>query len=851
MKCQKCGMEVRDGVKFCPKCGNKFEDKPVASVAPAAEEGTPSVWPEWRIIKQLGRGSFGVVYQAVRRDHNVESTAAIKVISIPSDSSEIDSLRSEGLDYSGTKTFFKGIVDDFVREIQLMESLKGIQNIVSVEDYKVIEKQNEIGWDIYIRMELLTPFNTFLCNKILNEAQVIKLGCDICSALEICGQRNVIHRDIKPENIFINSFGHYKLGDFGIARKLENMTGGLSQKGTFNYMAPEVANSKTYDARVDTYSLGIVLYRLLNGNKLPFISNEKQLLNPNDRKIAVERRLRGEPLPAPCNASAEMADVILRACAFNPANRFANATQMKQALLKVANGTYKISKPLTVDATVPVNKEIAFANNDTVAVNNVPETVQPNGPVVDTFGDKPVDEEKKKKKKKLKAKIIAGTVITLILAVAITLTALFFTSPAYSVYKNMQDGKIDNAVKQYSADVADNFIQETILETLLKNRVDEVVSGYNDGKISYEVAVAELTALETMGFDGAKDKIAEVSAKNDAANALEKAEGFYNSGDLANAIAEYAKVPQGSEDYNTAQSKLNEICPKYIDSVVNTISTYNSGRQYKDAISYADTAYKILPAGVDTSKLDSAKAESLMNYKTEVSKTVNDYIAAEKYQEAFTALDEAIKFTDDQYFKDLKTTTEEDYVKTVIAKADELMKKRSHSAAKKVVSDAIAILPNNSTLSAKLAEIEKSAPVSLASITPINGGWKWNEGTPTDPFGVTHIDISNYAILNGGEWDYSATHYAEYRLQGKYKTISGSMISYKDIPENGKTQVKIYADDKLVYLSPDIGRKTDLVNFSVDVTGVDYIKIEVVSNDGVGSSSSRGCFILMDALLWG
>ena len=160
------------------------------------------IWPEWKVEKQLGRGSYGVVYKAARSDSNVQSYAAIKVITIPSDESEVDSLRSEGLDMNGTRTYFKGIVDDFVSEIQLMETMKGIQNIVSVEDYKVVEKKDTVGWDIYIRMELLTPFNSFVCDKKLTEKEVIKLGIDICSALEICGKRNVIHRDIKPENIF-------------------------------------------------------------------------------------------------------------------------------------------------------------------------------------------------------------------------------------------------------------------------------------------------------------------------------------------------------------------------------------------------------------------------------------------------------------------------------------------------------------------------------------------------------------------------------------------------------------------------------------------------------------------------
>lgn len=342
-----------------------------------------NAWPEWKIEKQLGKGSYGVVYKAVRQDHHVESHAAIKVISIPSDSSEIDSLRSEGLDLDATRTYLQEVVNDFVSEIQLMESLKGIQNIVSVEDYKVVEKTDTLGWDIFIRMELLTPFNTYICDKMLDEKEVIKLGCDICTALDICSKRNIIHRDIKPENIFVNDFGYFKLGDFGIARKLENMTGGLSQKGTPYYMAPEVANSNNYDARVDTYSLGIVLYRLLNKNHLPFLDTEKQLLNPNERRRSVDRRLQGEPLPAPCDASLAMANLIFRACAFDPDQRFVSAAEMKQALLNVSNGTYHVWAS-DLDKTTSVRRA-ASDYNQTITVRKTPAS---EGKTVDTFGDK-------------------------------------------------------------------------------------------------------------------------------------------------------------------------------------------------------------------------------------------------------------------------------------------------------------------------------------------------------------------------------------------------------------------------------------------------------------------------------
>ncbi len=288
----------------------------------------------------LGKGSFGVVYEAVRNDHQLESRAAVKVISIPQNDSELDSLRSEGFTDENTRTYLQGVVNDFVNEIKMLESFKGVQNIVSVEDYKVLEKKDGIGFDIFIRMELLTPLNSYILNRKLTESDVIKLGCDVCTALELCAKRNVIHRDIKPENIFVNAFGDFKLGDFGIARKLENVTGGLSQKGTYYYMAPEVERGTNYDATVDIYSLGLMLYRFMNNNRFPFLDTEEQLMNPNERMAAIRRRMSGEPLPPPCAASRAFSYIILRACAFDPRQRYQTASGMKKDLERARDGAY-------------------------------------------------------------------------------------------------------------------------------------------------------------------------------------------------------------------------------------------------------------------------------------------------------------------------------------------------------------------------------------------------------------------------------------------------------------------------------------------------------------------------------
>jgi len=314
------------------------------------------VWPEWKVDKQLGEGSFGKVYKITREGHGMTSTAAVKVVSIPQNDAELAIMSSEGMDKAGTRSYFKDFVVDFVNEIKLMELMKGTANIVNVEDYRVLEKKDEISWDIFIRMELLTPLNEYIGDRLLSETEVIKLGIDVCTALERCSQKKIIHRDIKPENIFVSSFGEFKVGDFGIAREMEKTNGSMSHKGTYNYMAPEILAAKYYDSTVDIYSLGIVLYKLLNNNRLPFLDPYAQFIQFQDRKNAIDRRFSGEPLPAPINASPYLARVILSACAFDPAKRFRTPTAFKNALLTV-RGEQASPVPLSFDTNKTIRAQ--------------------------------------------------------------------------------------------------------------------------------------------------------------------------------------------------------------------------------------------------------------------------------------------------------------------------------------------------------------------------------------------------------------------------------------------------------------------------------------------------------------
>ena len=119
----------------------------------------------------------------------------------------------------------------------------------------------------------------------------------------------MIHRDIKPENIFVNADGQFKLGDFGVARTAEKTMGGMSKKCTENYMAPEVYHGRPYGASVDVYSLGLVLYRFMNKNRLPFLPPAPKDIMFSDRENALVRRMRGDALPYPVDAGEGFAKI--------------------------------------------------------------------------------------------------------------------------------------------------------------------------------------------------------------------------------------------------------------------------------------------------------------------------------------------------------------------------------------------------------------------------------------------------------------------------------------------------------------------------------------------------------------
>lgn len=301
------------------------------------------IWPDWKIIRTLGSGSFGQVFEIHRQNGSYLEKAALKVIRIPSSPAELLQLHAEGVREENTAAYLSRHVDEIRNEIGVMQQFVGDSNIVSYEDYRIIKHSYDVGWDILIRMELLKPLSSFMMNRKVTEDLVINIGADIAKALESLHGKGVIHRDIKPQNIFINDRGFFKLGDFGISRAMPQTGRAMSFKGTVSYMAPETFSMRGTDARSDIYSLALVLYKYLNEGREPFLISGS--FGPEDVAVAQNQRLKGVKLPPPTHGSKALAGVLLTALNPDPARRYQSARQFREALLRITNRNITVTRP--------------------------------------------------------------------------------------------------------------------------------------------------------------------------------------------------------------------------------------------------------------------------------------------------------------------------------------------------------------------------------------------------------------------------------------------------------------------------------------------------------------------------
>jgi serine/threonine-protein kinase len=319
----------------------------------------------YKIIKEIGRGGMAIVYSA--RDTLLERRVALKM------------LRPE---YKSDDEF----IDKFRQEARAVARLSH-PNVVSIYDIVVDEER------IYLVMEIVegkTLKDLIKERKKLSIAESLEIAGQIAAALSVAHGNQIVHCDIKPHNIILNDEHEVKVTDFGIARAVSNSTVRVTETvvGSAHYFSPEQAKGGEIKAYSDIYSLGVVLYEMTTG-ELPFHGE-----SPISVALKHIQQQPVEPSKINNDIPDEVNDLIMKAIAKEPADRFQDAYEMRQQItyclknLKSGNKRADKKDDFNADETRVMKKaDFDFLTNAKKSSGNTAEKEQKN------------KEEKKKQKK--------------------------------------------------------------------------------------------------------------------------------------------------------------------------------------------------------------------------------------------------------------------------------------------------------------------------------------------------------------------------------------------------------------------------------------------------------------------
>ena len=251
---------------------------------------------------------------------NSDNKYIVKIISVPSSQRQLDALLLTGAykDAGDAMEYFKERADGVVEEAEFLRKLSKLEGFLPYEDWQVVPMEgNDLGYDVYLLSPYRLSLEKYMRRNLMTHLNAVNLGLDLCAAAAICRSSGRMYVDIKPTNIFISEDKEYRLGDLGFMKLDALKFNSMPSKYVSRYTAPEVLDPMaTVNESVDVYAIGLVLYQIYNNGELPYGGN------------AV-----AEVFPAPVNADYEMAEILAKACAPDPKDRWKDPIEMGQALV--------------------------------------------------------------------------------------------------------------------------------------------------------------------------------------------------------------------------------------------------------------------------------------------------------------------------------------------------------------------------------------------------------------------------------------------------------------------------------------------------------------------------------------
>lgn len=285
----------------------------------------PADLRDWKVTSFVGEDNGCEVYKVSRKiDKNTAQNAILRHA------------------FVGKSNYTDEHAEYFIEEADFIESVKELDGVSNYLDVYVQDNQNKKTCDLYIFTEELTSLEELMKTKTFAEDEVVDFGIQMSEMLETLEAKNIFHGNISPKNIFVTADGRYKIGGF------TDFEGKIADN---SFVAPEVYKQENVDYTTDIYSVGIIMYAMCNGGKIPFESDSC------DRKNACEERFSGKAVTAPSEGDEKLKSVIVIACQPNNANRWKNAGNIKNALTSIKTEIGTSSPVPNPDVVVPENTD--------------------------------------------------------------------------------------------------------------------------------------------------------------------------------------------------------------------------------------------------------------------------------------------------------------------------------------------------------------------------------------------------------------------------------------------------------------------------------------------------------------
>lgn len=252
---------------------------------------------------------------AIRKDS--DDKYIVKILSIPASQVQLDALLLTGAYASpeAALAYFKELADSAVEEAEVLKKLSEIEGFCSYEGWQIVQMEDATGYDVYLLGAYRPTLEWYFKSNPMTHLAAVNLGLDLCAALSVCRRNGYLYVDLKPGNVFITGNQEYRIGDLGFVKLNSLKYASLPDRYRSAYTAPEIEDAyATLNTTLDIYAVGLILYQAYNNGLLPVLD--------------------GNELPAPAYADYEMAQIILKACARNPEDRWQEPAQMGQALVE-------------------------------------------------------------------------------------------------------------------------------------------------------------------------------------------------------------------------------------------------------------------------------------------------------------------------------------------------------------------------------------------------------------------------------------------------------------------------------------------------------------------------------------